>query len=48
MTVPIKLVLSPRVVAPFGVQNTLHADAPLLSVIVSLAVVSSAPSDLKI
>lgn len=48
MTVPIKVVFAPKVVAAVGVQKTLHADAPLVTVTVAPAVVSRAPCALKI
>ena len=49
MTVPMKLTSVPRVVAALiGVQNTSHADAPLVNVTLVLFAISSVPFILKI
>jgi hypothetical protein len=48
MIVPMNLEFVLRVVAPFGVQNTFQADAPLANVTIELASALSAPSILKI
>jgi len=47
MTVPMKVEFAPSVVAPPGVHQTSHSDAPLLNATIELADVVSAPVILK-
>lgn len=48
MTVPLKTVFAPSVVAQFGVQNTSHADEPLVKSTSAFASLFNVPSILKI
>jgi hypothetical protein len=48
ISVPIKVELAPKVVAPVGAQKTSHDEAPLSRVTTELATVVKAPLILKI